>query len=195
MLIRFFVSGVTWSVRASSGKLCSSSHVGFHVLLCDVTALARSWTSSDGWFQGERPADRRALEGAVAKAGSVSFERFQRVQRFKRASAHSGTSFLTVRFWTSPTGGWSNQSVGTGRSPACKAFSFPALLPFGRSCYCSALCSLFLFFSQIFLRFLLQQISTVLKQHIFWKKRTFCLPLPAVYIPETDKYSCLHSNR
>ncbi len=68
---------------------------------------------------------------------------------------------------------------------------FPALLPFGRSCYCSALCSLFLFFSQIFLRFLLQQISTVLKQHIFWKKRTFCLPLPAVYIPETDKYSCL----
>ncbi len=60
---------------------------------------------------------------------------------------------------------------------------------------CSALCSLFLFFSQISLRFLLQQISTVLKQHIFWKKRTFCLPLPAVYIPETDKYSCLHSNR
>ncbi len=71
----------------------------------------------------------------------------------------------------------------------------PALLPFGRSCYCSALCSLFFFFSQIFLRFLLQQISTALKQHIFWKKRTFCLPLPAVYIPETDKYSCLHSNR
>ncbi len=25
---------------------------------CDVTALARSWTSSDGWFQGESPADR-----------------------------------------------------------------------------------------------------------------------------------------
>ncbi len=54
------------------GKLCSSSHVGFHALLCDVTALARSWTSSDGWFRGERPADRRALEGAVAKAGSVA---------------------------------------------------------------------------------------------------------------------------
>ncbi len=73
--------------------------------------------------------------------------------------------------------------------------SLPALLPFGRSCYCSALCSLFLFFSQISLRFLLQQISTVLKQQFFWKKRTFCLPLPADYIPETDKYSCLHSNR
>ena len=33
--------------------------------------------------------------------------------------------------------------------------------------YCSALCFLFLYFSQIFLRFLLQQISTVLKQQIF----------------------------
>ncbi len=82
--------------------------------------------------------------------------------------------------------------------------SFPALLPFGRSCYCSALCSLFLFFSQIFLRFLLQQISTVLKQHIFWKKRTFCLPLQqftfrrpintAVYI-QTDERKCLLAAR
>ncbi len=35
----------------------------------------------------------------------------------------------------------------------------------------------------------------MLRQHIFWKKRTLCLPLPAVYIPETEKYSCLHSNR
>ncbi len=35
----------------------------------------------------------------------------------------------------------------------------------------------------------------MLKQHIFWKKRTLGLPLPAVYIPETEKYSCLHSNR
>ncbi len=55
-----------------SGKTLLLSHVGFHALLCDVTALARSWTSSDGWFRGERPADRRALEGAVAKAGSVA---------------------------------------------------------------------------------------------------------------------------
>ncbi len=54
--------------------------------------------------RGERPADRRALEGAVAKAGKHSFEEFQRVQRFKRCSrgqresAPTGTSFLTVRF-------------------------------------------------------------------------------------------------
>ncbi len=58
-----------------SGKTLLVSHVGFHALLCDVTALARSWTSSDGWFRGERLADRRALEGAVAKAGRVSFKR------------------------------------------------------------------------------------------------------------------------
>ncbi len=30
-------------------------------------------------------------------------------------------SFLTVRFLDIPKGGWSNQSVGTGRSPACPA--------------------------------------------------------------------------
>ncbi len=76
-----------------SGKTLRVSHVGFHALLCDVTALARSWTSSAGWFRGERPADRRALEGAVAKAGSVSFERFQRVKRFKSESVHTGASF------------------------------------------------------------------------------------------------------
>ncbi len=79
---RFRVSSMCWfgsSFRVSRGqfvllrgKLCSSSHVGFHALLCDVTALAWSWTSPDGWLRGERPADRRALEGAVAKAGSVA---------------------------------------------------------------------------------------------------------------------------
>ncbi len=82
--------------------------------------------------------------------------------------------------------------------------SFPALLPFGRSCYCSALCSLFLFFSQIFLRFLLQLISTVLKQQIFWKKGlfashcqqfTFRRPInTAVYI-QTDERKCLLAAR
>jgi len=37
------------------------------------------------------------------------------------------------------------------KKPLCfRSIPFPALLPFGRSCYCSALCSLFLFFSKIF---------------------------------------------
>ncbi len=81
------------------GKRCSSSHVGFHALLCDVTALARSWTSSDGWFRGERPADRRALEGAVAKAGSVA-SRSSRESRDSRASRErfaTGALFSTVQ--------------------------------------------------------------------------------------------------
>ncbi len=39
--------------------------------------------------------------------------------------------------------------------------------------YCSVLCPLYMYFSQISLRFELQQISTVLKQHIFWKRRLF----------------------
>ncbi len=54
-----------WRHRGSSPLQSLSS------LLRDVTALARSWTSSDGWFQGERPADRRALEGAVAKNRTI----------------------------------------------------------------------------------------------------------------------------
>ncbi len=70
------------------GKLCSSSHVGFHALLCDVTALARSWTSPDGWLRGERPADRRALEGAVATAGSVA-SRSSRESRDSRERART----------------------------------------------------------------------------------------------------------
>ncbi len=72
--------------------------------------------------------------------------------------------------------------------------SLPALLPFGRSCYCSALCSLFLFFSQISLRFLLQQISTVLKQQFFGKKGLLP-PTASSLHSRDDKYSCLHSNR
>ncbi len=58
-------------------------------LLRDVTALARSWTSSDGWFQGERPADRHALEGAVAKSRTI----YKRGSRDSRESAHTGASF------------------------------------------------------------------------------------------------------
>ncbi len=76
-----------WVSTRCSGKTLLVSHVGFHVLLCDVTALARSWISSDGWFQGKRSADRRALEGAVAKAGSVSFKRFKRGSRDSRERA------------------------------------------------------------------------------------------------------------
>ncbi len=73
--------------------------------------------------------------------------------------------------------------------------SLPALLLFGRSCLLlCALLPIFVIFSD------LSKIFTSADQHSaqtthFWKKRTLCLPLPAVYIPETEKYSCLHSNR
>ncbi len=57
-----------------------------------------------------------------------------------------------------------------------------------------ALLPIFVLFSD------LSKIFTSADQHSaqtthFLEKRTLCLPLPAVYIPETDKYSCLHSNR
>ncbi len=80
-------------------------------------------------FQGESPADRRALEGAVAKAGSVASRSsrefgdsgdvqamFKRVKSQERERAHSRV-VLNCPFWTSPTGGWSNQIVRMGRSP------------------------------------------------------------------------------
>ncbi len=102
------ISGSCWLTSWESSPLQSLSS-----LLCDVTASARSWTSSDGWFQGERPADRRALEGAVAKAGRVSFKRGSRERRSARRCV-----VLNCPVCTSPTGGWSNQSVGMGRSPA-----------------------------------------------------------------------------
>ncbi len=59
-----------WRHRGSSPLQSLNS------LLRDVTL----WHGL-GLLQDERPADRRALEGAVAKAGSISFERFQRVKR------------------------------------------------------------------------------------------------------------------
>ncbi len=82
-------------LRDVTGKaLLSSALQSLNSLLRDVTALARSWTSSDGWFRGERPADRRALEGAVAKAGSVAsrssreFRDSRDVQERARAHGH-----------------------------------------------------------------------------------------------------------
>ncbi len=80
-----------------------------------VVCLSRSW--------GEIPAGRPS---GVGERGRVTSELQEIQEMFKpcsreRESAHTRASFLTVRFWTSPTGGWSNQSVGTGRSPACTA--------------------------------------------------------------------------
>ncbi len=55
-------------------------------LLRDVTALARSWTSSDGQIDG--PADRHALEGAVAKSRTI-YKRGSRESRDSRERART----------------------------------------------------------------------------------------------------------
>ncbi len=60
-----------------------------------------------------------------------------------------------------------------------------------------ALLPIFVLFSDLFTS---QKIFTSADQHSaqtthFLEKRALCLPLPAVYIPETDKYSWRHSNR
>ncbi len=101
-------------------------HVGFHVLLwktllaasllhdvtgkavleavcCgffDVTALARFWTSSDGWFQSESPAGRPPGQPCVRWRAQLRVQEhkrvtrdvqamFKRVKRAKRERAHS----------------------------------------------------------------------------------------------------------
>ncbi len=74
-------------------------------------------------FQGESPADRRALEGAVAKSGKRSFEEFPRVQRFKRCSererAHTARRFKLSGFGHRPQAAGSiRASVRDGAPPA-----------------------------------------------------------------------------
>ncbi len=111
-----------------TGKaLLSSALQSLNSLLRDVTALARSWTSSDGWFRGERPADRRALEGAVAKAGSVAsrssreFRDSRDVQ--ERARAHGHVVFNCPVFGHRPqAAGPIRASVRGGAPPMSKLF-------------------------------------------------------------------------
>ncbi len=83
-----YLEAAVWRHRGSSPLQSLSS------LLRDVTALARSWTSSDGWFQGERPADRRALEGAVAKSRTI----------YKRGSRDSRERARTLARRFKPSG-------------------------------------------------------------------------------------------
>ncbi len=44
---------------------------------------------SCGWLRGERPADRRALESAVAKTGSVASRSYREFKRVKPCSRES----------------------------------------------------------------------------------------------------------
>ncbi len=82
----------------------------------DVTALAWSWTSSDGWFSrraSSGPASRptlRALEGEAREFRSTR-------KSYKRANCTLARCFKQSDL-ALPTGGWSNQSVCMRRSPA-----------------------------------------------------------------------------
>ncbi len=139
--VQFFVSGGTWSVRAPSVALVwrletaawrhressplqslnSLLRYGFGTVLDFFRWLVPRWASSG-------PA---RVGGRSCENGKRSFEEFHRVQEsqamFKREGAPRERARALARrfklsvFWTSPTGGWSNQSVGTGRSPACTA--------------------------------------------------------------------------
>ncbi len=76
-------------------------------------------------FQGESPADRRALEGAASRSFRDVQAMFERVRapEEKRASAPLARRLKQSNL-ALPAGGLSNQSVGTGRSPACTAGFF-----------------------------------------------------------------------
>ncbi len=66
--------------------------------------------SSDGWFQGESPADR--LPGCpCAELEGELREQEESERTLARCFKQSDLD--------PPTGGWSNQSVRMGRSPAC----------------------------------------------------------------------------
>ncbi len=74
-------------LRDITGKaLLSSALQSLNSLLRDVTALARSWTSSDGWFPRRASSGPARVGRRSCESGKHSFEEFQRVQRFKRCS-------------------------------------------------------------------------------------------------------------
>ncbi len=93
MLLQSFVSGVTWSVpRVALGKICSSCT--WVSTRCSV--MLRLW-HGPGLLQMvgfEASVQRTArVGGRSCESRKRSFEEFQRVKRFKRGGAHTGTSF------------------------------------------------------------------------------------------------------
>ncbi len=100
------------------GKLCSSSHVGFHALLCDVTTL--DVLDFFRWLVPRRASSGPArVGGRSCESGKCSFEEFQRVQRFKRESAHTARCFKLSGFGHRPqAAGPIRASVRGGAPPA-----------------------------------------------------------------------------
>ncbi len=84
VLVRFFVSGVTWSVRASSGKPKNIAPwcYGFGTVLDFI----------DGWFSRWESSGPARVGGRSCESGKRSFEEFPRVQIFKRVKPCSRES-------------------------------------------------------------------------------------------------------
>ncbi len=126
VLIQFFVSGVTWSVRASSvalgwkhvisleaaawrhGKaLLSSAVVEFVVLWCYGPSIL--WIRLDGWFsrcQGQSPADwlsgRPCTEAMKGRSKGESANRKREFRSTRESERTLARCFKTVRFGHCP---------------------------------------------------------------------------------------------
>ncbi len=122
----------------SPGKLPSA--------IVEFVAPLRLWHSLrpiNGWFPRRGSSGPARVVGRSRENGKRSFRdvqaMFKRVrapeEEEKRASASLARHFKRSVFLDIPKGGWSNQSVGTGRSPACpagfcKAFSMEKRITF-----------------------------------------------------------------
>ncbi len=134
MLLRSFVSEATWvgsclsggsrlETRDISGNCCVTSpgsHVGITELFAAGSAMLRLWHGLGLfiWLVSRRessgPASRSSLRGVggrVARTGRESERTLARC--FKQSDLDP------------PTGGWSNQSVRMGRSPAHVHGTYP----------------------------------------------------------------------
>ncbi len=107
----------------SPGKLSSA--------IVEFVAPLRLWHSLrpiNGWFsRRESSGPARTLEGATSEMFKPCSRESERQK--KREGASLARRFKQSVFLDIPKGGWSNQSVGTGRSPAfpagfCKAFFY-----------------------------------------------------------------------
>ncbi len=76
-----------------------------------------------GWFRCESPAGRLPGQPCARWSAPLRVQEHQRVAREeeKREGASLARRFKQSVFLDIPKGGWSNQSVGTGRSPAFTA--------------------------------------------------------------------------
>ncbi len=131
----FFVSDVTCSVRApsvvlvwrletaawrhrESSPLLWSCWARYSVVLRLWHGLGLLWSVS--LWESSGPASRSALR-AFERAVTSSWAPESCKREEKREGASLARRFKQSVFLDIPKGGWSNQSVGTGWSPACAA--------------------------------------------------------------------------